>query len=187
MNPDQNDLQSEDLRALALQLAAFTELLEQRGNHVVEQTHEAAQHLSQTAKSAAASSERMTAGAIEQFRQAAASAVADGMRRPMEEAGRTMQNGTQNIQAATSELEVRVLAVGKALTASAWKAFVASALASVAVIGVAVYMGIRTHQDIARSEWTGLINAAIVNGELAPCGNGGLCARAGKKWVRIDQ
>jgi hypothetical protein len=187
LNPEQNDLQPDDLRALALQLAAFTELLEQRGNHAVQQTHEAAQHISQTAKSAATSSERITAGAIEQFRQAAAGAVSDGMRRPMEEAGRTMQNSTQNIQKATNELEVRVRAVGKALTAHAWKTFVASALASVAVIGMAVYMGIRTHQDIARAEWVGLINAAIANGKLAQCIDGGLCARMDKKWVRIDQ
>ena len=83
--------------------------------------------------------------------------------------------------------KIRVRNVGKALATSAWKAFVASALASVAVIGVAIYMGISTHRDIARAEWVGLINAAIANGKLAPCHDGGLCARAGKKWVRIDQ
>lgn len=187
MNSEQNRLQPDDLRALALHLAAFTELLEQRGNHVVQQTLEAAQHLGQTAKHAAASSERMTAGAIEQFRQAAAGAVAEGMRRPMEEAGRTMRSGTQDIQKATSELEVRVRAVGKTLTAHAWKTFVASALASLAVVGVAVYMGMRTHQDIARAEWIGLINTAIANDKLAQCPDGGLCARMGKKWVRIDK
>ena len=55
------------------------------------------------------------------------------------------------------------------------------------VIGVAVYMGMHTRQDIARAEWTGLINAAIANGKLTQCSDGGLCARAGRKWVRIDQ
>jgi hypothetical protein len=187
LNTDQNELQSDDLRALALQLAAFTELLEQRGNHAVQQTQEAAQQISRTAQQAAASSERMTAGAIEQFRQAAASAASDGMRQPMEDAARTMQGSTQNILKATNELEARMRTAGRGLTATAWKAFVASAVASVAVIGVAVYMGMRTHQDIARAEWIGLINAAIANGKLAQCRDGGLCARTGKKWVRIDQ
>lgn len=187
MNPEQNELQPEDIRALALQMAAFTQLLEQRGEQVVRRTQEAAQILGQTAKTAAASSERMTTAAIGQFRQAAASAVADGLRRPMEEAGRTMQSGTQNIQAATAELETRVRHVGHALTANAWKAFLASALASIAVIAVAIYMGMTTHRDIARAEWVGLINAAIANGKLVPCHDGGLCAHADKKWVRIDQ
>ncbi|MEP7187197.1 MAG: hypothetical protein ABI767_15305 [Rhodanobacter sp.] len=187
MNAEQNELEPDDLRALALQMAAFTQLLEQRGQQVVQQTQEAAQHLSQTAKGAAASSERMTAAAIEQFRQAAAGAVADGLQRPMEEAGRIMQSGTQNIEIATNELENRVHTVGKALAASAWKAFVVSALASFAVIGVAVYMGVRTHRDMARAEWVGLINTSIANGKLAPCHDEGLCAHISKKWVRIDQ
>ncbi len=187
MNAEQNELQPDDLRALALQMAAFTQLLEQRGEQVVRQTHEAAQQLSQTAKGAAASSERMTSAAIEQFRLAAAGAVAEGMRKPMEDAGRTMQSGTRNVQTATSELEQRVRGVGRALTATAWKAFVASALASMVVIGVAVYMGVRTHRDIARAEWVELINTAIANGKLAPCPDAGLCAHIGKKWARIDQ
>lgn len=187
MNADQNKLQPDDLRALALQMAAFTQLLEQRGQQVVQQTHEAAQLLSQTAKGAAASSERMTVAAIEQFRLAAAGAVADGMRGPMQDAGRTMQHGTQNIQTATNELEKRIRSAGKALTATAWKAFVASALASIAVIAVAAYMGVRTHRDIVRAEWVGSINSAIASGKLAPCHDEGLCAHIGKKWVRIDQ
>jgi hypothetical protein len=48
-------------------------------------------------------------------------------------------------------------------------------------------MGLRTHQDLIRAEWTGQINAAITNGKLARCGDGGLCARTGNTWVRLDQ
>jgi hypothetical protein len=47
--------------------------------------------------------------------------------------------------------------------------------------------GLRTHQDLIRAEWTGQINAAITNGKLARCGDGGLCARTGNTWVRLDQ
>ena len=186
MTPQQNAPQTDDIRVLALQLAAFTAALEQRGDHVVRQTHEAAQRINEVARTAVASSERMTADAIEQFRRAAADAVGEGLLRPMEDAGRTMRSGTQTIQAATNELEARVRTLGKTLTAHAWKTFVASALASVVVIGVAVYMGLRTHQDIARAEWVGLINAAVADGKVAPCADGGLCARMGKQWVRID-
>lgn len=187
MNADKNELHPDDLRALALQLAAFTGQLEQRGAEVIQQAHEAAQHLARTATSAAAASERITAAAIEQFRQASADAVADGMRRPMEQAGRTMQSGTRNIQAATDALDANVRAVGKALKASAWKAFIASALASAVVIAAAVYMSIGARRDIARAAWIESINAAIANGRLAPCHDGGLCVRTGRKWVRIDQ
>lgn len=187
MNAEHEELQSDDLRALALQLAAFTGVLEQRGQQIVQQTQEAALRLGQTAQSAAASSERLTTDALEQFRRVAAQTVSEGMHHPMKEAGQAMQDGTQRIQAATRELEARVHKLGKALSAHAWKTFMASALASLVVIGVAVYMGLRTHQDLIRAEWTDQINAAIANGKLARCRDGGLCARAGRTWVRLDQ
>lgn len=187
MNAKHEEFQPDDLRALALQLAAFIGVLEQRGQQIVQQTQEAAHNLSQTALGAAASSERLTADAVEQFRLAAAQVVSEGMHQPMEEAGHAMQDGTQRIQAATRELETRMHKLGKALSAHAWKTFVASAVASLVVIGVAVYMGLRTHQDLIRAEWTGQINAAITNGKLARCRDGGLCARAGNRWVRLDQ
>lgn len=187
MNAHQNDVNGDDLRALALQLAVFTDQLEQRGAEVIQQAHQAAQHLARTATTAANTAERISAAALEQFRQVAAGAVADGLRVPIDEAEHTMQCGIRNIHVATNELDARVRLVGKLLTVNAWKAFVASALASAAVIAVAVYLSMSAHRDLARSEWTGLINAAIANGKLAPCQDGGLCARDGKKWVRIDQ
>jgi roadblock/LC7 domain-containing protein len=72
-------------------------------------------------------------------------------------------------------------------TANAWKAFLASALASLVLMGVAVDMGVQTHRDMERSEWISEINAAIANGTLAACQNGGICAYVDKKWVRLDR
>lgn len=187
LNPTRDDPQADDIRALALQLAAFTAALEQRGDQVVQQTRDAARHINEMAANAVATSERLTASALDQFRRATAVVVADGMRHPLEDAGRTMQVGTHAIESATHELTARVRMAGRALTVLAWKTFVASAVASLAVIGVALYMGWRTHQDLARTEWVGMINAAIANGKLAPCADEGLCVRSGNTWVRIDR
>ena len=109
-----NHAQTEDLRALALQLAAFTGVLEQRGQQVMQEVQDAAQRLDRTAHGVADSSERLAAGIIEHIRQAAATTVASGLRQPLEEAGRTMQDGTQRIQRATRELEERTSRLGKA-------------------------------------------------------------------------
>ncbi|CAM5261538.1 hypothetical protein [Rhodanobacter lindaniclasticus] len=81
------------------------------------------------AASAVATSERLTASALDQFRQAAAAVVTDGMRHPLEDAGRTIV-GTHAIESATGELAARVRTVGKTLTTLAWKTFVASAMAT---------------------------------------------------------
>jgi hypothetical protein len=77
-------------------------------------------------------------------------------------------------------------ALQKVHAANAWKAFVASATASIVVIAAATCIGIRTHQDVVRSEWVGLINAAIASGNLAPCVEGGdLCAKVKDRWMRL--
>jgi hypothetical protein len=72
-------------------------------------------------------------------------------------------------------------------TVNVWKVFVASSVASLTAIAVAVYMGLQTHRDIVRSEWVTEINAAIAAGKLAPSADGGLCAYENKKWVRLDK
>lgn len=188
MNPhidDPNQVQTDDLRALALQLAAFTGVLEQRGRQVVQEVHDAAQRLDHAGHGLAGTSERLATAAIEHIRHAAATAVATGLRQPLEDAGRTMQDGTQQIQRAIRELEERSRRLGKALSAHAWKTFMASAVASLAVIGVAITVGVQAHRESVRAEWIGQINTAIANGKLARCADGGLCAHAGGKWVRL--
>jgi F0F1-type ATP synthase membrane subunit b/b' len=188
MHPDIDDpshAQTDELRTLALQLAAFTGVLEQRGQQVVQEVHDAAQRLQHEAHDLAGSSERLAAGVIEQIRHDAASTVASGLHQPLEDAGRAMQDGTQQLQQAIRELEERTRRLGKALSAHAWKTFVACAVASLAVIGVAVYVGLQAHRESVRAEWIGQINTAIANGELARCADGGVCARTGSKWVRL--
>jgi len=189
MNPgieERSNVQADDLRALALQLAAFTGVLEQRGQQVVQEAHDAAQRLDRAAHGVADCSERLATGVIEHVRQAAAIAVASGLRQPLEDAGRTMQDGTQRIQHAIRDLEQRTNRLGRALSAHAWKTFVASTAASLAVIGVAVYMGVQAHRENVRAEWVDQINAAITSGKLARCAEGGLCAHTGNKWLRLD-
>lgn len=175
-----------EIKALAVKLAAFTDLLEQRGDEAVRQTAQAAQSMEQSAQQASASVERLTSNAVAEFKRAAASMLAEGLRQPLEDAGQAMQAGTRNIQFATSTLERQMQTLQKVHTATAWKTFVASATASIVVIAAATYIGIRTHQDMVRSEWVGQINAAIANGKLAPCAEGsGLCAKVKNRWVQL--
>ena len=179
-------MDQDEIKALAVKLAAFTDLLEQRSDEAVRQTAQAAQSMGHSTQQASAAAERLTANAIAEFKRAAASLLAEGLRQPLEEAGQTMQAGTRNVQSATSALERQMQALQKVHAANAWKAFVASATASIVVIAAAAYIGIRTHQDMVRSEWVGLINAAIASGKLAPCvEGGGLCAKVKDRWVQL--
>ena len=129
----------------------------------------------------------MTAGALARFRQAAAGAMSEGLQQSLEQVRYHMRHATQDVRGAAGELENRIRTAGRLLAAHAWKSFVASATASLAVLGVAAWVGWHTHQEIVRQEWIGMINAAVDHGRLAPCADEGLCARAGNRWVRIDR
>jgi hypothetical protein len=72
-------------------------------------------------------------------------------------------------------------------TANAWKAFIAAALGSLAVIAVAVYVVWHAHQDLQQVLWVEQINTAEAAGKLAPCPDGGICVLINKKWVRLDK
>jgi nitrogen fixation/metabolism regulation signal transduction histidine kinase len=179
MNP--NDLDQ------AVRLAALTKSLEQRSAQAAAQAQQAANTLQYTAQEAAKTSQRITTEALEQFRRTAASAATEGLRYPLQDAEKTLKNSIARMETAAETLEERMKAQRKMFTAYAWKTFIASAVAALAVIGVAVYMAQRAHQDITRSEWIGQINAAIANGKLTACPEGGVCAYVDKKLVRLDQ
>jgi roadblock/LC7 domain-containing protein len=177
MNP--NDMDQ------AVRLAALNKSLQQYSAQAVQQAQQATSALQRTVQEAADSAQRITAEALEQFRRTASSAATEGLRYPLEETSKTLNNGAARIESAMASLDVHMKTQRKMFAAYAWKTFIASAAASLAVIGVAVYMAARAHQDITRTEWIGAINAAIANGKLAACPEGGVCAYVGKKPVRL--
>jgi ABC-type multidrug transport system fused ATPase/permease subunit len=180
MTPGDND-------QLILQLATLAQSLEQHGARAVQQSQQAAGALQRTAQEAAHTAQRLTAEALEQFRRTASSAATEGLRYPLEEASKTLNNGAARIESAMESLDAHMKAQRRMFAAYAWKTFIASALASLAVIGVGAYMTAQAHQDITRAGWIGAVNAAIANGKLVACPEGGLCAYSGKKLQRLDQ
>lgn len=170
-----------------IQASKLVQLLEQRSAQAVQQSQQSAGALQRAAQEAAHVSQNITAEALEEFRRVASQAVAEGLRYPLEDAEKKLQHGVASIEAATQTLNTHMKAQRARLAAYAWKTFIASALASLTMIGVAVYMAVHAHQEITRSEWISQINAAIANGKLAACSEGGLCAYAGKKAIRLDQ
>lgn len=177
----------DDIKGLAVKLSVLVDSFENRGDEVVQQTLQASQAIHRSAEQAALTAEQITSRALEEFQQTATHTLQGSLQGPVQQADRSLQASMQKIRQATDQLEQSVRTTNRMHTATAWKAFVASALGSLAVIGVAAYMGLQAHQDIVRSEWVGQINAAIAQGNLARCpGSDGLCARVGGKWVRLD-
>ena len=177
---------TQDLKALAVQLSAVLDVLEKRIDHATRQSLESTQALDQQSRRSLETANALTREALEQFRLGAKLAVETGIRDAVDELDQTVRSNTSRIDHATAQLNQRMQQMGRFHTGHAWKTFVASALASLAVISAAVFASWHAHADIERSEWALDIYAAIESGRLAACPEGGLCALVGNKWVRLS-
>ncbi len=179
-------MEPEELEALAVKLGIVAAGLMELGDRIAGETQQASQGLRQTAEDAAAISQRLTAQALEQFRHAAATLLAEALRDPVRQADLALRGSIGRSETAAAQLETRLRTVGRLNAVNAWRSFVASAVASIAIIGVAVYAAQQAHQDLIRSDWAGQINAAVAAGTLAPCANGaGICAFTNNRWVTL--
>lgn len=174
-----------EVKALALQLCTAIEGLEKRIDHAARQSLQATQALDQQSRQMLETSGQLTQQAVTQIRQGAGQAIAEGVGDAMQNIERIMREGTKQFEQALVQLELRLQQVRQLNTSHAWKTLIASAVASLAVITVAVYASSHTHADIKRYEWVQQINAAVEAGHLAPCPEGGLCVQVNNKWVRV--
>ncbi|HEX7643243.1 MAG TPA: hypothetical protein VF472_13640 [Burkholderiaceae bacterium] len=147
----------------------------------------AVQNISQVSKDAANSAIEITESAMDKFKSVAAGVVTDGLNEPMKDYEKSLQSRFEQLQKVVNKLEMQCAQMRSANMANAWKAFVASTVASLAIIGVAVYVSMKTHEDMQRSEWIGSINAAVANGKLVTCPDGGICAMIKDKPVHLDR
>lgn len=175
------------IKTFAIKLSAVAEHFEERSNRVVETSHQATRQLIQAAQQVSSTVEHSATNAMTNVRTATQSALAEGLAGPDQNLEETLQRSAYGLEVASRRLEERIEAMRHMHAASAWKAFLASAIGSALVIGASVYAVMQARQESARARWISEINAAIDKGNLATCQDGGVCARLGSKWVRLDK
>lgn len=175
-----------EVKALTLQLSSIVDVLEKRIDHAARQSLQVTQTLNQQSKQSLEATHRLVQKTLDELRQCARQAVAEGVHDAAQELDQTMRDGAKGIERTISQLDQRAQHMGSLYASHAWKTFVASAVGSLAIIAVAVYVTWQAHVDLKRSEWIKQINAAVDAGQLAPCPEGGLCVKVGNKWVRLQ-
>lgn len=177
----------DDIKAMAVKLSMLVDSFETRGDKVVRENAQAAETIRMAAQSVSQVAQQTSSRAVEEFRQAASTTLSQGLREPMAQAEKQLAATMLDVRNAAADLQRRISEASRMHTATAWKAFLACAIGSLAVIGGAVYATMQARTELANAKWAGQINAAIASGNLAPCGDG-ICARVdGKRWVRLDQ
>jgi hypothetical protein len=179
---------TDDIKDMAMKLAVLIDSFETRGDAIVRQNTLAAAAMAEAAQDASRVAGEVSTQAVEALRQTASTTLERGLREPLSQTERQLQTSMAGLREATAELEKQVRTAGTLQKATAWKVFAACAIASLGVLGVAAYAAMHARTEVARAEWTRGINAAVASGNLAPCADGGICARVdGKRWVRLDQ
>lgn len=177
----------DDIKAFAIKLSAATDHFEKRSSRVVETNHQAAQQLLQAAQHVSNTVESATTQAMLNVKTATQAALTEGLAGPVRNLEETLRHSAHTLDAASQRLSERIEAMRHMHAASAWKAFLASAIGSLLVIGASVYAVMQAREETARARWISEINAAIDKGNLSACQDGGVCARLGNKWVRLDK
>ncbi|RUL67099.1 hypothetical protein EKH79_00385 [Dyella dinghuensis] len=177
----------QDVEALAVKVGMFASNLKELSDRVVMESHQATQRMNQTAQSLALSAENAGKQAIERLQQTATGAIVAGAGAATNDIEQRLMACAGKVEHSTNQLDQRIRTLSIMHTANAWKAFIAAAVGSLAVIAVAVYVVWHAHRDLRRVQWVEQINAAEVAGKLAPCPDSGICVLVNKKWVRLDQ
>ena len=180
-------MQTDDIKQLAIKLAAVADSFEARGDKSVHAIGQSAKSIAYAAQQAASSSEQLTRQAVLAFKEEASVALAQGLDTPLAECKHKLQASAHALEQATSDLQRQMEVARKAHVATAWKAFIVSAVACVLVLAVAGYVLFTTVREVKRSEWVGAINAAVANGKLVACPDGGICANVDRKLIRLDK
>lgn len=177
---DRNDLQD-----LALRLAAFTDLLEQRADRVADITEANAHAVESAAVTLVEHGRTLAAGAIaalrEETRSVLAQAADTGLRPgcdALSAAARQASDATQALQAGARNLQAsqrRVLSLSLAALV------IASAIAAVG----SGWMMWRSQQEMQRADLTQAVVQATRSGTIVMCGDR-VCVHVGNKPRRAD-
>ena len=188
MSTSDAHMTQDELKAMAVKLSMLVDSFETRGDKVVQQNAQAAETIRMAALHVSQITQQVSTSALEEFRRAAGATLGQGLREPLAQAQKQLEGSMLEVRNASAELQRRVSQAGRVHTATAWKAFIACALGALLVIGAAAYAVTQARTELTKAAWTAQINAAIAAGNLAPCADGGICARVdGKRWVRLDQ
>lgn len=177
-------MDEDDVKSLAVKLAAVTGRIEKRLDAVAKQTLQATQAMGHQAQQALSASARISA----ELRAAANEALDGGTASAIQRFGEVVRASEIRLEDAAARLESRMVSGGRLQSAFAWKAFIASTIGSIAVVGTAGYAIWEAQRSLGETRWVRQINAAQAAGRLSVCPGGGehVCAKVDKRWVRLD-
>ena len=147
-----------------------------------------AELLAVQAQRALDSSSNRLDGSAERIRQEAAEAVGKGLNQSVGKFTERLETTGRWLLETSREVEARQQKSARDLKKLVWVSVALFALTGLLCCGTVIYLIQSAKTEIRRAEWIADINKAVGNGKLVQCGaDGGVCAKVGKKTVRLDR
>ena len=127
-------------------------------------------------------------GSAERIRQEAAEAVRSGLEQSVGKFTERLETTGRWLLETVRDVEVRQQKSAKDLKKLVWASVAVFVLTGLLCFGTVIYLIQSSRTEIKRVEWIADINKAVENGKLIQCGTEeGICAKVGKKTIRLDK
>ena len=127
-------------------------------------------------------------GSAERIRQEAAEAVGKGLEQSVGKFTERLETTGRWLLETVREVEGRQQKSAKDLKKLVGASVAVFVLTGLLCFGTVIYLIQSSRTEIKRVEWIADINKAVENGKLIQCGTEeGICAKVGKKTIRLDK
>ena len=153
----------------------------------VEQRAKVSEHHVTKASQTLVQSGQVIGSATQDIQRITSNTLSSAFQKPVDELDHSLNIMRDNLIHNANDVERHMQESVAQLKRIVWLAIGAFALAGVVVVGASVYTTMQANQQIQKTEWIGNINAAIANGKLTACPDGGICVNIDKKQIRLDK
>ena len=153
----------------------------------VEQRAKVSEHHVTKASQTLVQSGQVIGSATQDIQRITSNTLSSAFQKPVDELDHSLKIMRDNLIRNANDVERHMQESVAQLKRIVWLAIGAFALAGVVVVGASVYTTMQANQQIQKTEWIGNINAAIANGKLTACPDGGICVNIDKKQIRLDK
>ena len=179
-------MNSEELKTLAIRLAALTDLLEERSRQCVLEVSQSGDRLMQTAQGLGLAGQQLAQETVSTIGAHAQEVIRRGLKQALDQCSHELQQTARQATQTAANLHEQRAALQRTQRGLIWKAGLALLVGAVLAAGGSGYLVWKSLEAARQADFSTAIVRATHSGALTQCG-GVLCIKTGKNIVRYDK
>lgn len=179
-------MEAQQLQELAMRLAAFADLMEQRAERAVSAGEQQAKQVAAAAQHMSGQARELAHNVVQAVRQDTRGAIQQGVDEGMRQGAEQLRGFVSEAVQAARTLDTQVIALRQAQQSLVWKSGMALMLGAVLAMTATALYGWQTVSRVRNARFPAQILQASKNGTLSQC-DGKLCVRVGAQPKRFGK